>query len=191
MGTMSKIMGILLLLCFCFSCFIDNENTQYVAVKKGKGQKLEPLAKIVYKVSIDRQQVIYWVEVPNQDRSQLYKLKNCIVANSDNWEGEIDDPLWVRVEVVNGKFRSPGGNVVNVTWWTWHFETDPSPSYLKSVATYGIVGLHVIGLIIGIVNLIMDSFEGRGVKGTERQKYPTPNQRDIKPPKDVITGLKK
>lgn len=191
MGEVIKKTVIVLLLFFVFGCFIDGGVTQYIAVEKGKGRKLEPLAKIVYKVSIDRQEVIYWVEVPNQDRSQLYRLKNCIVANSDNWEGEMGGPLWMRVEVVNGKFHSPGGNLVNVTWWTWHFETDPSPSYLRTVAGYGLGGLVLVIIIRGIVYAIIDYF-GKGRKnGAKEKKYRTLNQRDIKPPKDVIAGLKK
>ena len=57
---MKKILTIyLLFLCFCISCSIlDSEVTQYIAIKKSNG-KIQPVAKVVYKVFIDKQEVVY------------------------------------------------------------------------------------------------------------------------------------
>jgi hypothetical protein len=78
---------LLILLCFGFGCSdLDNEITQYIVVKEGR--QLRPIAKVVYKVFVDRQEVVYWVEIPGQERSQLYKLRKCIVVDAKNWEGD-------------------------------------------------------------------------------------------------------
>jgi hypothetical protein len=52
MGTMIEKVGIFLLLFFCFSCFSDNEKTHYIATQKGKN--LQPYAKVIYKIFVDR-----------------------------------------------------------------------------------------------------------------------------------------
>lgn len=125
---MAKAMGILGLLSLCFGCFADSNRTQYIAIQEGK--KLRPYAKVVYKISVDRREVVYWVESPAKDRSQLYKLKNCIIADLDNWEGEADNILlWkTKVKVVDGKFGPMGKGLANISWFEWHFETDPKPT---------------------------------------------------------------
>jgi hypothetical protein len=155
MKTMVKTTGIFFLLCFCIGCFIGNEKTQYIVIKNGK--KLEPYEKVVYKVSADRQEVVYWIEAPGKDRSKLYELKKCRVADLDNWEGEADYILlWkIRIVVVDGKFSPPGEKLINVDWFTWHFKTDPSPSLLSAVVEYGIAIL----LIMGITGAVMKKYQ--------------------------------
>ena len=60
--------------------------------------------------------MVYWVESPGSEGSQLHKLKNCIVADLNNWEGEADYVLlWkIRVKSVNGKFCSLGEGLANI-----------------------------------------------------------------------------
>jgi hypothetical protein len=147
--------GLFFLLCFCVSCFSGNEKTQYIAINNGK--KLEPYEKVIYKVFVDRQEVVYWIEAPGKDRSKLYQLQKCRVTDLDNWEGEADFVLlWkIRIVAVDGKFSSPGEKLVNVGWFTWHFRTDPSPSLLSAVVEYGIVIL----LIVGITGAIMKRYQ--------------------------------
>lgn len=145
---MKKMLFVLSLLVLgCAGCsVVNNEITQYIVAKEG--EQLRPVAKIIYKVFVDRQEVVYWVEVPGQERSQLYKMKNCIVVNAKNWEGDPDpycfSLAWLsRVECVNGNFQG-----ANVNWWTWHFNTEPKPSNLA-----GIVGGAII-MLIGLILLI-------------------------------------
>jgi len=149
-----KEIAIFLLLIFCFSCFFNNEKTQYIVFKDGK--KLQPYAKVIYKVSVERQEVVYWIEFPDKERSQLYKLKKCIVANLNNWGGEADFILlWkIRVEVVNGKISSPGESLVNVDWFRWHFSTDPSPSYLPTIF-WGVLLFVTIFGVIPVVAIVV------------------------------------
>ena len=103
---------------------------------------------MIYKIYVDQQEVVYSVESPGKDRSQLYKLKKCIIADSNNWEGEADYILlWkIRVKVVNGKFGYIGEGLANVNWFEWHFRTDPKPSYLND-AVVGFVGVIVFVII--------------------------------------------
>jgi hypothetical protein len=135
MGRMIKAIGILLIFsCLVFACYVlglRNQMTQYIVTKNDK--KLKPYAKVIYKIYVDRQEVIYWVESPGRDRSQLYKLKKCIVADLNNWEGEADYILlWkIRVKVVNGKFGRIGEGLASVSWFEWHFRTDSKPSHLN------------------------------------------------------------
>jgi hypothetical protein len=156
MKRMVKTAEIFFLLIFCVGCFLGNEKTQYIAIKNGK--KLEPYEKVVYKVSVDRQEVAYWIEAPGKDRSKLFKLEKCRVADLDHLEGEADHILlWkIRIIVVDGKFSSPGQALVNVNWFTWHFKTDPSPSRLSAVVEYGIATL----LIVGIIGAVMKKYPG-------------------------------
>lgn len=142
-----------ILLCFCFGCsFFNNEITQYIVLKNGA--KLQPVAKVVYKVFVDRQEVVYWVEVPGERRSQLYKLRGCIVVDKNNWEGEPEYyssvPWTTRVEFVNGKFI----NSDNASWWTWHFKTDPKPSNLALIVGSVMGILMIIGIIMGVYDKV-------------------------------------
>jgi hypothetical protein len=154
MKTLLNKTGIFFLLCFCVGCFFDNEKTQYIAIRNGK--RLEPYEKVIYKVFVDRQEVVYWMEAPGKDRSKLYPLKKCRVTDLDNWEGEADFVLlWkIRIVVRDGKFSSPGERLVNVGWFTWHFRTDPSPSLLSAVVGYGIAIL----LMMAIIRAIMKKY---------------------------------
>lgn len=149
---MIKNVGIFLLLFFCFSCFIDNEKTQYIAFKNGK--YLQPYAKVIYRVSVDRQEVVYCIEVPGKDRSLLYKLEKCIVADVNNWGGEAEYILlWkIGVEVINGRFTSPGEALVNIDWVTWHFKTNPSPSNLSAIVASLVIVFVTLGIIIIVIN---------------------------------------
>ena len=129
---------------------LGNEITQYIAIKDGK--KLTPLAKITYKVFPEKQEVIYWFEVPGETRSSLYNLRHCKISDSNNWEGEQEYssiPLGTRIEYVNGKFNDPIiGN--NIGWWDWHFNSDPKPSALASIGGGLIIGLAILGLLFSI-----------------------------------------
>ena len=159
-GTRIKAVGIFLLLFLCFSCFFGNEISQYIAIKDGN--KLQPYAKVIYKVSVEKQEVVYWIEFPGKDRSQPYKLKKCIVADLNNWEGDSDYILlWkMRVEVVNGNFSSPGVGLVNLGWFSWHFRTDPSPSFLSTILRYlgyGLLFFAILG-VIAVIVIIADQW---------------------------------
>ena len=164
MGTMIKTVVIFLLLCSYFGCSPGIEKTQYIAIKDGK--KLQPHAKVVYKVSADRQEVVYWVETPGKSRSQLYKLKKCIIADVNNWEGEADYILlWkVKVNVVNGEFSTIGAGLANVSWWAWHFKTDPKPSNLMTVVGGGVAILMILGIV-----LIMEAINRRQKSRKKRE----------------------
>jgi len=137
---------------------LDNKITQYVVVRE-EDKKLRPLAKVVYKVSVERQEVVYWIEFPEKPRPQLYKIKNCIVADLKNWEGEVEVPLpWSsRVRFIDGKFRNAGRDFLNVSWWSWHFETDPKPTfYSKFLAKIGFIFLMMVisGVVIFTVSIM-------------------------------------
>jgi hypothetical protein len=167
MGAMIKTMGIFLSLYFCLGCLSDNEKVQYITIKDGK--KLEPYAKVVYKVSADRQEVVYWIEAPGKDRSQLYRLKKCVVADLKNWEGEADYILlWkIKVEVVDGKFSPPGEALVNVDWFAWHFKTNPSPGFFSTMGRAVGYGIAIL-LILGIIGVILREVQKRVKKGKEK-----------------------
>ena len=149
---MKKILTIyLLFLCFCISCSIlDSEVTQYIAIKKSNG-KIQPVAKVVYKVFIDKQEVVYWIERPNESRGSLYKLQNSIVVDAKNWEGYHDYgspiPYSTKAEYVNGKFI----NSVSVSWWVWHFETDPRPSNISLILGSLFVAFWIIGIACKLI----------------------------------------
>ncbi len=139
--------GIFVLLFFCAGCFFKNEKTQYVVIQDGK--KLRPYAKVVYRVSADKQEVDYWVKTPGKGSSQLYKLKKCVVTDMDNWQGEADYILlWkIRVEMVNGKINPPGEGLANVGWYKWHLRTDPSPGPFSTLLWYGLLLFTIFGII--------------------------------------------
>ncbi len=130
----------------------DNEITQYIVAKE-EDKKIRPIAKVIYKVSVERQEVVYWVEFPWKPHPQLYKIKNCIVANVKNWEGEADILLpWAsRVKFINGKFRNTGREFLNVGWWSWHFETEPKPTFYSKFLGNG----GYIFLVIGISSVVI------------------------------------
>ncbi len=170
-GTIIKETGIFLLLIFCFSCFFDNEKTQYLVIQDGK--KFHPYAKVIYQISVDRQEVVYWIETPGKERSQLYKFKKCLVADLNNWEGEAEHILlWkIRVEMVNGKIRAPGEGLVNVDWYKWHFKTDPSPGPLSTILWYGFLffmTLATIAVILIILNPWITKRRAAGAIGNSR-----------------------
>jgi hypothetical protein len=146
MRAMTIRVGIIFLLFLCFGCFSDNEKTQYIAIKSEK--ILQPYAKVTYKIFVDRGEVVYWIEPPGVERFQLHKLKNCIVADLNNWEGEAEYILlWkTKVKFNNGKFSSLGEGLANIDWFDWHFKTDPRPS---SLFAYVII----IGFCLGILLL--------------------------------------
>lgn len=138
--------GIIFLLFLCFGCFSDNEKTQYIAIKNEK--ILQPYAKVTYKIFVDRGEVVYRIEPPGADRSQLYNLKKCIVADLNNWEGEAEYILlWkTKVKFNNGKFSSLGEGLANIDWFDWHFKAYPRPS---SLVAY----VKVVGFCLGILLL--------------------------------------
>ena len=131
--------GGLFLALFGAGCFSDTEKTQYIAVQNGK--ELQPYAKVLYRISVDRQEVAYWIETPGQGRSKVYRLKKCTVTDPNNWQGEADYILlWkIKVEMVHGKFNPLGEGLADVSWFTWHFRTDPNPGPLSAVLRYGLL----------------------------------------------------
>jgi hypothetical protein len=145
-------LGIFLLLIFASACFLDRGKTQYIAIRH-EG-KLKPIAKIFYKISFERQEVIYWIEATDNTRSDLTKLKNCIVADVNNWEGDAITFPNARIKVVDGKFNSPGGKYITINWWKWHFETEPKLSNLALVVGSGFVILFKLGIIASILDAI-------------------------------------
>ncbi len=144
----------------------DDEVTQYIAFKEGD-KKFTPIAKITYKVFVDRQEVAYWVEVPDYPRSDLYKLKNCIVFDKNNWEGEAE-PFLNKVKLINGKFQGAD----SVSWWTWHFETEPKQTFLSNIYRWGIYILILIGILIplGILFSLIEKkmLSSKKIKRTEK-----------------------
>lgn len=88
----------------------------------------KPSHKIAYKVYPDKQHVVYWIQSrDDKERSRLYTMKKCIVADSNNWEGEMDyhSPFWsARVEVINGEFKFDGIELPRVGWWKWNFDKE-------------------------------------------------------------------
>jgi hypothetical protein len=139
----------------CSLLNFDNEVTQYIVIKEG-GNKLRPVAKIEYKVFIDRQEIVYRAEIPGQGRSELYKLRKCIIFDKDNWEGEpeISNFLFLdKVKFHNGKFQDAN----SVSWWTWHFDTDPKPNYVSKIISTGVeigIGMMCFFVIIFVFILI-------------------------------------
>ena len=124
---MRKALMFLLIIVIFFGCsigdFFSHQITQYIAVKEDKIWKISH--QIVYKVYADKQEVIYWFKgYDDKERSQLYKMRKCIVADSNNWEGEIEySPIGVmRVELLNGKYRFDGVELTDVGWWKWNFD---------------------------------------------------------------------
>lgn len=171
MGTMAKAIGIFWLLGLCFGCFANSEKIQYIAIKDGK--TLRPYAKVVYRVSVDRQEVVYQVESPVKVRSQPYQLRKCIIADLNNWEGEADYILlWkTKVKVVDGKFGPMGEGLTNVSWFKWHFETDPKPtiSFPHFSAAQLIFFIMGILIVVGIFVFLIFSW-GKKLSAGERNK---------------------
>ena len=152
---------LLILLSFGLGCSdLDNAITQYIVVREGR--QLRPIAKVVYKVFVDRQEVVYWVEIPDQERSQLYRLKKCIVVDAKNWEGDPDPncfslPSTSRVEFVNGRFRYGD----NVDWVTWHFKTNPKPSNLENILIWGVLSVIAAVILYQVIDFIKTMWLGR------------------------------
>ncbi len=147
-----KMRGIFLLLIFCFSCSFG-EITQYIVIKDG--ETFHPYAKVTYQISADRREVFYWVDIPTEGQSEIYVLKNPIIKDLQNWEGEAEHILlWkIRVEMVNGKLNSPAEGLANVNWYTWYFLTNPSPGLLSKMLRYGLLLLGAFGIFAAILFL--------------------------------------
>ena len=160
-GTRIKKALIFLLLLFCVGCFFNNEKTQYIVIQDGK--KLQPYTKVIYRVSAEKQEVAYWIETPGKERSQVYKLKKCMVTDPNNWRGEADYILlWkIKVEMVNGKISPAGEGLVNVGWLKWHLGTDPSPGPFSTILWYGFL-LFMIFVIIAVALTILWTIKKRG-----------------------------
>jgi len=161
---------------------LDNKFTQYIVARE-EDKKIRPIAKVVYKVSVERQEVVYWIEFPEKPRPQIYKIKNCIVADVKNWEGEAEVlPPWSsRVKFIDGKFSNTGRDFLNVSWWSWHFETEPKPTFFSNfLAKIRFIFLVMVmsGGVIFIVSLMNEKLNseamkiaGRHIRTTERRKY--------------------
>lgn len=149
---MRKIVIICFVLLYsCIGCSIlDSEVIQYIGIKKSNG-KIQPIVKVVYKVFVDRQEIVYWIERPNESRGSLYKLENTIIVDVKNWEGYPNDaapiPYSTKVAYVDGKFI----NAASVSWYVWHFETDPRPSNLSLILGSVIAVLFVLGILGKII----------------------------------------
>jgi hypothetical protein len=154
--------GILLLAVFCAGCFFSNEKTQYIVLKDGKN--LQPYAKVVYRISAEKQEVVYWIETPRKERSKVYHLKKCVVTDADNWQGEADYILlWkIRVAMVDGKIGPPGEGLANAGWFTWHLRTNPSPGPFSTLLRYTLL-LFLLLAMIGAIWVVL-----RIVKRRER-----------------------
>jgi hypothetical protein len=145
------------LIVLCLEClFTSNEIKQYFVVKEGK--KIIPVAEVIYKVFVDKKEVVYWIEIPRQERSHLYKLQKCIVVDINNWEGEPEYTSWVlpdKVEYVNGKFK----NSDDVSWWTYHITARPPPNktarIIDNVGSV-ITGIFGLAIIMGITAAIYE-----------------------------------
>ena len=168
---MVKAFGIFWLLSVCFGCFANNDKIQYIAIKDGK--KIRPYAKVVYRVSVDRQEVVYWIESPAKVRSQPYKLKKCIVADLNNWEGEADYILlWkTKVKVLDGKFGPLGEGLASVSWFEWNFKTDPKPTISFPHFSAAQLIFFIIGILIvaGLFIFLIFSW-GKKLSSGERNK---------------------
>ena len=120
------------------------------------GKKLTPYAKVIYQVSVDKQEVDYWVETPGKERSKGYKLKKCMVTDPNNWQGEADYILlWkIRVEMVNGKINPPGEGLANVGWFKWHLRTDPRPGPFSTVLWFALLLFMISGIIATVLTIL-------------------------------------
>jgi hypothetical protein len=167
--------GVLLLALFGAGCFFRNEKTQYIAIQDGK--KLQPYAKVVYRISADKQEVAYWVEPPGQGRSKVYRLKKCTVTDANNWQGEAEYILlWkIKVEMVNGELTPPGEGLANVGWFTWHLRTDPGPGPLSAVLWYALLLFLILAMIAAalVVLRVMKRREWAAVRSSTRGNRPT------------------
>ena len=66
---------------------VDSEQKTEASEKKPRWKP----HKIVLKVYPDKQEVVYWIEgKDSKERSPLYKMRNCVIADSDNWQGQMD-----------------------------------------------------------------------------------------------------
>jgi hypothetical protein len=125
----------------------------------------KPSHKIVCKVYTDKQDVVYWVEdYDGKERSPLYKMKKCIIADSDNWEGEMDyhSSFWpTRVEVVNGKLKFDGLELTKVGWWKWNFDKESFQSSAIISTTWFVWNNHLVWAVVGIGILLSILFGWR------------------------------
>jgi hypothetical protein len=97
----------------------DSEITVY-PVMTADG-KLIPLNRTTFKVSIARQDVIYWrpdFELPPR------RLRNCVVVDRKNWTGEYSDGSG-KLSMVKGKFHVEASypGIFYVKGWRWWFIT--------------------------------------------------------------------
>jgi hypothetical protein len=158
-GTIAQKIWAFLWLWLCLGCSSDGGKTQYIAIIDGK--KLQPYVKVSYKISVDRQEVLYQIETPGKGWSQPYKMKKCKVKDLNNWEGEGDYILlWkIRVEIVDGVFSLPGGALANVGWFTWHFRTEPSPGLLSTIGRVAGYGTAIV-IILGVLAFTAKKLQG-------------------------------
>ena len=97
----------------------DSEITVYpVMTNDGK---LIPLNRTTFKVSIARQDVIYWepdFKLPPR------RLRNCVVVDRKNWTGEYLDGSG-KLSMVDGEFYGEPSytGTFYVKWWRWWFIT--------------------------------------------------------------------
>jgi len=54
---------------------------------------------------------------------ELVRLKDCIVYDVDNWEGDFG---YLHIKMMNGKFVEPNSKIISVSFWQWNSITDPS-----------------------------------------------------------------
>jgi hypothetical protein len=115
--------------------------------------------KIVYKVYPDKQDVVYWVETSDgKERSPLSRVGNCIVADSDNWEGEMDYGSWPwprRVEIINGKSKFDGLELTKVGWWKWNFDKENFQGSVIISTTWFVWNNHLVWILSGIGVLLI------------------------------------
>lgn len=133
------------------------------APQKGTSDKTWKLShKIAYKVYPDKQHVVYWIQSrDDKERSRLYTMKKCTVANSNNWEGEMDyhSPFWpTRVEVINGEFKFDGIDLPHVGWWKWNFDEESFQRSKIISTTWFVWNNNLVWTVLGIGILLVCMF---------------------------------
>jgi len=135
---------------------------------EARGVKTEwRLHKIVFRVNPDKQDGVYWVEAyDGKERSPLSRIRNCIVADSGNWEGEMDYNPWLwpaRVEVVNGKFKFGGLELPKVGWWKWNFDKESFQSSEIVSTTWFVWNNTLVWIVsgIGILLIILNGWRSQ------------------------------
>lgn len=120
-----KFKFILLIFIFLFSCTTYEEVTVYPALCKGVliGEKCRgeiiPLNRTVFKVSVEQQDIIYWMPDIDEEPDRLI---NCVVRDKRNRIGEYLDRSG-KLSMVKGKFQESSSvpGMFYIKGWRWWF----------------------------------------------------------------------